>query len=664
MKTGRENRPRRIVFGAVVLYAVALAVLWELGTAKAERRITEMLNSAATGYAATVYGEIEAALRNAGGTIINLLGGRFGPQSLERMDELARTFNLDEINFVDRSGRVIASNIPSVLGADFHDSPKTREFLMLTNETVTMVSQPFRHGTANPEMYCKYYGMPFPGHVGVLQLGISLERLRTNMYSYTEEEATALLRDWHFSVCGWYERVLSGEDFQEARQFRRVAADGRRVLGRYFSFEGYRYAALLPEDYCYSQRNQMFVISALALAAVVALFVVFLLRLVSASAKLETLHAEAEARTAEDLALARKIQMSALPSVNGVFLERLEFALSAECRPAREVGGDFYDFYHVPGEKLAFLIADASGKGIPAAMFMMEAKSVIKGCLTEFTDLPEAVAAANRRLCAENEAQMFLTAWIGLLDPKTGEMEYVNAGHNRPFIRRADGTVEKVTGKGGMFLGMLDDRTYRSHALKLAPGDRLFLYTDGVTEAMNAGKEIFGEQRLRAALARDDVDASLAAFVGGAERSDDLTALGISWQGAPSVVKRVFPCVDGSLGEVVAFIRAAGDGVGRKELAAVLNAADEITTNIVSYSGAAEFRIAVERAPDRLRITFRDDGAAYNPLTHVDPDTHAAIEDRPVGGLGLVMVKRLVDRVSYARQGNENVLTLIKRIVL
>ena len=660
MRSARESRPRRIVLVAAVLYAVALTALWIFGTAKAERRIYEMLHSAETGYAATVHGEIEAALRNAGGTIINLLGGRFGPQPLERMDELARTFNLDEINFVDRSGRVIASNIPSVMGADFHALPQTREFLTLTNETVTMVSQPFRYGAANPEMYCKYYGMSFPGHVGILQLGISIERLRANMYSYTEEEAEAILRDWHFSVCGWYERVLPGEEFREGGQFRRVLPDGRRALGRYFCFEGYRYAAFLPEGYCYSQRNQMFVISALALAAVVALFVVFLLRLVAASAKLEALHAAAEARTAEDLALARKIQMSALPSVRGVFLERLEFALQATCRPAREVGGDFYDFYHVFGDKLVFLIADASGKGISAAMFMMEAKNVIKGCLSEFTDLSEAVAEANRRLCAENDAEMFLTAWIGVLDPKTGEMEYVNAGHNRPFVRRADGTVEKVMGKGGMFLGMLDDRTYRSHTLKLAPGDRLFLYTDGITEAMNARKEIFGETRLREALSRGEVERELAAFVGGAERSDDLTALVLSWQGAPSVVERRFPCADSSLGPVVSFLREALAGVGRKELAAVLNAADEVTTNIVSYSGAADFRIAVERAPDRLRITFADSGLAYNPLTHVDPDTRAPIEDRPVGGLGLVMVKRLADRVSYARRGGENVLTLIK----
>ena len=660
MKAGRENRPRRIVFGAAVLYAVALAVLWALGTAKAERRIHEMLYAAETGYAATVYGEIEAALRNAGGTIVNLFGGRFGPQSLERMDELARTFNLDEINFVDRSGIVIASNIPEVMGADFHASSVTREFLALTNDTVTMVSQPFRYGAANPDMYCKYYGMAFPGHVGILQLGISLERLRANMYSYSDAEADVILRDWHFSVCGWYERVLPDEEFQAGLQFRRVLPDGSRALGRYFSFEGYRYAALLPEGYCYSQRNQMFVISALALAAVVALFVVFLLRLVSASAKLESLHAAAEARTAEDLALARKIQMSALPSVRGVFLERLEFTLEATSRPAREVGGDFYDFFHVAGDRLAFLIADASGKGIPAAMFMMEAKNVIKGCLSEFSDLAEAVTIANRRLCAENDAQMFLTAWIGVLDPKTGVMEYVNAGHNRPFVRRVDGTVEKVMGKGGMFLGMLEDRTYRTHVLRLGPGDRLFLCTDGIPEAMNAKKEVFGEQRLMAALARNEVETALAAFVGDAERSDDITALVISWQGEPTLVEKTFPCEEDSLGAAVEFVRSVAAGVGRKELAAVLNAADEITTNIVSYSGAADFRISVERAPDRLRVTFRDGGAAYNPLTHVDPDTHAAIEDRPVGGLGLVMVKRLVDRVSYLRTARENVLTLIK----
>ena len=658
------RKPRFIIGAAAVLYAVALAIAWREFSDKAEARVRTMLESAETGFTAVINGEIEAALRNVGGALVNVFGGKCAPCSIGRMQELAETFNLDEINIVDRTGRTIASNIKSVLGFDFNANPLTREFMALTNETVSMVSQPFRPGVANPEMTCQYYGMAFPGHDGFLQLGMSVERLRQNMYSYSEAESEQLLKDWHFSVVGWYERATDDPAYRPGKVFRRRSAVcGGMAVGRYFDYKGYRYAALLPVSYCYVQRNSAFAVTAVVLAVLLAFFTLILVKLTRATANLEALHAAADARTAADLALARTIQMSALPSADGAFMERLEFSLHAECRPAREVGGDFYDFFHMPGDRLAFLVADVSGKGIPGALFMMEAKNVLKNCLVEFADIAEAVTEANRRLCAENRAELFVTAWIGALDPKTGDFEYVNAGHNRPFLRRADGTVEKVMGKGGRFLGMFEDAAYRANALRLGPGDALYLYTDGITEAMNAKGEQFGERRLRAEIAslnrriKDAVDE----FVAGAEQSDDMTGLSVVWHGVPEVRARNFAADDASLAPTLAFIREALAGTDVKTVAAALNAADEITSNIVNYSGAREYRVAVERGLDRLRLRFSDDGKPYNPLSHVDPDTHAAIEDRPVGGLGLVVVKRLADRVTYSREDNRNVLTVIRK---
>ena len=658
------RKPRFIIGAAAVLYAVALAIAWREFSDKAEARVRTMLESAETGFTAVINGEIEAALRNVGGALVNVFGGKCAPCSIGRMQELAETFNLDEINIVDRTGRTIASNIKSVLGFDFNANPLTREFMALTNETVSMVSQPFRPGVANPEMTCQYYGMAFPGHDGFLQLGMSVERLRQNMYSYSEAESEQLLKDWHFSVVGWYERATDDPAYRPGKTFRRRSdVCGGMAVGRYFDYKGYRYAALLPVSYCYVQRNSAFAVTAVVLAVLLAFFTLILVKLTRATANLEALHAAADARTAADLALARTIQMSALPSADGAFMERLEFSLRAECRPAREVGGDFYDFFHMPGDRLAFLVADVSGKGIPGALFMMEAKNVLKNCLVEFADIAEAVTEANRRLCAENRAELFVTAWIGALDPKTGDFEYVNAGHNRPFLRRADGTVEKVMGKGGRFLGMFEDAAYRANALRLGPGDALYLYTDGITEAMNAKGEQFGERRLRAEIAsrnrriKDAVDE----FVAGAEQSDDMTGLSVVWHGVPEVRARNFAADDASLAPTLAFIREALAGTDVKTVAAALNAADEITSNIVNYSGAREYRVAVERGLDRLRLRFSDDGKPYNPLSHVDPDTHAAIEDRPVGGLGLVVVKRLADRVTYSREDNRNVLTVIRK---
>ena len=659
------RKPRFIILAAIALYAVALSVAWQQVDMRADRRMETMMKSAETGFSDVIDGEVDAALRNVGGAIVNLIGRKCVSLTLERMQDLAKTFNIDEINIVNREGIAIGSNIPSVLGYDFRDDPRTQAFMSLTNMTTTMVSQPFRAGVANPDMYCKYFGMAFPAHDGFLQLGITVDRLRQNMYCYTEAEADRILKDWHFSVVGWYERADHDRGFEDGRIFRRRSVEhGEKIVGRYFDYRGYRYVAFLPESYCYSQRNAAFAVTALVLGVLLFFFAYVLVRLANASANLEKMHAAADARTAADLSLAKTIQMSALPSCAGAFMDQLEFTFSAESVPAREVGGDFYDFYVVSDGRIVFLVADVSGKGIPGAMFMMEAKNVLKNCLTEFVDVAEAVTEANRRICERNRAELFVTAWIGVLNPKTGVFEYVNAGHNRPLVRRADGLVEKVMGKGGRFLGMFEDAAYRTNVLKLGPGDILYLYTDGITEAMNENGEQFGEMRLRAALTgyNRDVEKALTQFVGKAEQSDDLTGLMLLWSGQPERFVRMFPGKAESLGPALDFIRSSLADVDRKCLVAVLNAADEITSNIVNYSGAAEFSVTIERGYDRLRLRFSDSGTPYNPLSHVDPDTHASIEDRPVGGLGLVVVKRLADRVAYAREGERNVLTLIKKM--
>ena len=658
------RKPRFIIIAAVALYAIALAFVWHQIDIRAKHRMVAMLESAEEGYSNVIDGEIDAALRYVGGAIINTLGADCGPQTIERMVELTRDFNVDEINIVNADGIVIGSNLRSVLGFDFTRDPLTREFMALTNPVTSIVSQPFRPGVANPEMVCKYHGMAFPGHRLFLQLGITVDRLRQNMYTYSLEEAETILREWRFSVVGWYERAQDDPDFAVGKIVRRRnGPDGRMNVGRFFDYRGYRYIAMLPEDYCYAQRNSSFALVALTLGILLFLFVFMMVRLVNASAKLVKLHAAADARNAADMAIAQTIQMSALPSADGAFMECMEFTLAAECCPAREVGGDFYDFFHVNGDKIAVLVADVSGKGIPGAMFMMEAKNVIKNCLVEFMDVSEAVAEANRRLCASNKAELFVTAWIGVMN-RRGELEYVNAGHNRPFIRRADGTVEKVSGKGGRFLGMFEDATYRAHGLRLGRGDILCLYTDGISEAMNAKGEQFGEARLVEEIARGKRRIRMAArdFAGDAEQSDDMTSLAVFWHGEPERDSREFAADDSSLSSALDFVRQAFSGVSdRKAVASILNAADEVTANIVSHSGATRYRIETERTADRMRIRFSDDGSPYNPLSHVDPDTHAAIEDRPIGGLGLVVVKRLTDRVAYSYENGRNVLTMIRK---
>ncbi len=256
----------------------------------------------------------------------------------------------------------------------------------------------------------------------------------------------------------------------------------------------------------------------------------------------------AESRMNAELAIAKEIQTSALPRIFPPFPARMEFELFASMEAAKEVGGDFYDFYMINGEQLAFLIADVSGKSVPGAMFMMKAKGVIRSLAD--SGLPPAgiFTVANEELCEDNEAEMFLTAWMGFLEPETGVLNVANAGHNPPVLIR-DGKAEFFKVKPGLMLAGMPDKIYKQHELKLEVGDILFLYTDGVTEAIDKDENQYGEKRLLELLSFGDnypepsglngvagavcelVSADVAKFVNGAEQSDDITMLCIRYLG-------------------------------------------------------------------------------------------------------------------------------------
>ena len=258
--------------------------------------------------------------------------------------------------------------------------------------------------------------------------------------------------------------------------------------------------------------------------------------------------AEAAARIDADLAVAKAIQSSALPNVFPPFPERKEFELFASMNAAKEVGGDFYDFYMLNDHTLGFLIADVSGKSIPGAMFMMTSKTVIKSLAESGLPPAEVFSIANEKLCEGNEAEMFVTAWLGYLDLKTGLVRVANAGHNPPILIR-EGKAEYVIMKPGLMLAGMDGVRYKELTLQLEKGDMLYLYTDGVTEAMNKDEEQYGEDRLQKLLSFgeeypapsaangiaetvcDMVTADVTKFTNGAEQSDDITMLCVRFLG-------------------------------------------------------------------------------------------------------------------------------------
>jgi len=249
---------------------------------------------------------------------------------------------------------------------------------------------------------------------------------------------------------------------------------------------------------------------------------------------------EAEKRIDTELAFAKTIQTNALPSVFPAFPDKPEFDIYASMDTAKEVGGDFYDFYIVDKNKLAFLIADVSGKGIPAAMFMMESKATIKNLAKGLLSVDEVLTKANETLAQNNKANMFVTCWFGILDFGTGHVTFANAGHNYPLLY-SDGSWKYVAQKKNMVLAAIDGIKYTLQEFDMKPGDKLYLYTDGVTEATRSDNALYGEDRLIKYLNnhKDDsikdtlggVKADLDKFIEGADQFDDITMLALEYKG-------------------------------------------------------------------------------------------------------------------------------------
>ena len=248
-------------------------------------------------------------------------------------------------------------------------------------------------------------------------------------------------------------------------------------------------------------------------------------------------------RLDKELTLAADIQINMLPTHFPAFPDRKEFELYASMNPAKEVGGDFYDFFLVDEDHLALVIADVSGKGIPAALFMMVSKSLLKNQLMSGSSPADAMDKVNRQLCERNRSMMFVTVWLAVIQLSTGKAISCNAGHESPVLRRKEGAFEIVKYEHDVVCAAIDTVRFHEHPFDIRPGDTLFVYTDGVMEAVNITKEQFGAERLLAALNNrpDDipeqkirqVQAALDEFTKGAEQFDDITMLCLKYLGSP-----------------------------------------------------------------------------------------------------------------------------------
>ena len=389
--------------------------------------------------------------------------------------------------------------------------------------------------------------------------------------------------------------------------------------------------------------------------------------------------AEAAARIDKELEYAKQIQLSALPTN---FPENEDYKIYAQMIAAKEVGGDFYDFYKLNDTTVAFLAADVSGKGIPAAMFMMTAKTIIKDLAESGMTVNDIFTKANEKLCENNESGMFVTAWMGILDLTTGKMQFANAGHNPPLIKRVNGDFEYLKTRAGFVLAGMEGVRYRVGELMIHPGDRLFLYTDGVPEATNTENKLYGEDRLLAFMNQNAsaeateflpaLKANIDEFVGEAPQFDDITMLMFDYkpkQGGVNMMNKTFPAKVEALSDVLGFVDQTLESYEcpMKIQTAICVAIEEVFVNVAHYAygeGEGDMTLGIGFDTESREIIFqmKDKGTPFDPLKKPDPDITLSAEEREIGGLGIFITKKTMDSVIYAYENGENILTMIKKI--
>ena len=385
-----------------------------------------------------------------------------------------------------------------------------------------------------------------------------------------------------------------------------------------------------------------------------------------------------KAKITSELSIAKSIQTASLPCQFPPFPEKTEFDIFASMDAAKEVGGDFYDFFFLNEKEFMFLIADVSGKGVPAALFMMNVKTLINNISQIGYSPKQLIQKINEKICETNQQGFFVTMLACIMDITTGEMSIINCGHNPPLIKRKDGKYEFLKLVSNLPLGIFEDADFELYKTKMAPEDIIYTYTDGVTEATNTENEIFGEQRLCACLNNiaettphiitERLKAEIQEFTDSAPQSDDITMLTLKYTGLQNKVKTFKQ--EAKIENYKSFYswvhEACKEWNLNEELTNKLDmCGEEIFANITFYAypeATGSIEAELKNIGDNIILEFRDDGIEYNPLKKPDPDINLPPEDRQLGGLGIYMIKQMANEISYNRENNRNILSLVFRV--
>lgn len=381
------------------------------------------------------------------------------------------------------------------------------------------------------------------------------------------------------------------------------------------------------------------------------------------------------ARLDSELTLANDIQNSMLPTTFPAFPDHEEFDLYAMNIPAKQVGGDFYDFFMIDRNHLAFIIADVSGKSIPAALFMVIAKTLLKNHTMNYRKPSEVFKDVNNLLCESNDTGLFVTAWMGILNCRTGKVKYVNAGHNPPVLVH-NGIPETIKCKSNFILGGMPDVQYPDEEFTLQKGDFLYLYTDGVTEAEDEYRNLYGMERTLELIKQNaeysmkdlciHIKEALDIYQRNTEQFDDITMLGLRFTGMkPQTSEIVVDSSIDNISKITAFVNEKLESyntLARTRMQFDV-AIDEICSNIIKHgyqNGEGKISVTVINDGTSTSLVFKDSAIPFNPVEAIDPDVTLSAEERNIGGLGIYMVKKSMDDMRYEYKDGQNILTITK----
>ena len=479
------------------------------------------------------------------------------------------------------------------------------------------------------------------------------------------------------------ERRLSSNGRSKIIDFDTRDRDGSVFVTNMRGIPHWQIAVVCYDDEVYGSllelRYHLLLLSLLAFGILVYL----VRRFVKDEEKLRSQALEQE-RMAGELHIANNIQQTLLPEEDGAMKDIDDVQVEGRLIPAKAVGGDLYNAFVRDG-KLFFCIGDVSGKGIPSALIMAIMQALFRNIASREDNPSHIMKRLNETACRNNKANIFVTLFVGVLDLPTGHLHYCNAGHELPIMVRTQNSkaeISNLEAKPNLPVGLFEDFEYEMQTIQMQPGSALFLYTDGLTEARNAKGKLFGRDRVGQMIAeagttnpKQLVEAAIGCwqkFIAETEQSDDLTLLALSYtplqeqniMGEGITLKNDVKEVE----ELGSFVKQVAESLSLdKSLTGRLRlAVEETVVNVMEYAypqgTTGDVNIRVTSNGRRLKFIISDSGIPFNPTEVTAADTTLSAEERPIGGLGILLVRELMDSINYERINGQNVLTLTKSI--